>query len=316
VAAFGFACFVTTAAGLAWLIRLWRELPGDEPTLSHGSLWGKLMPFAFWVWVTNWISNSFDLADRYLIVHYGGLSHDAALAMVGEYHSARVIPALFLGLAELLGALVTPHLVHDWETGRREQVAARLRMILKLFALSFTGAAMILMIVSPLFFHTALDDKFGLGQHVFPFTLACTVWTGLAWVSHNWLWCAERSRLVCVGLGVGLVANVTLNLVLLPRFGLDGVVWSAAISRITLLAVVWTLCRLLGLTIERGLIVVAVLPGLLLIGPWYALAGIIVAACGLIPGLALFNADERSQLLEAARRVLDRLRPYSPARVS
>lgn len=311
VAGFGLACFVSAGASLVWIVRLWRELPSDEPPLPHGTLWSKLLPFAFWVWVTNWLSNSFDLADRYLIVHFGGLSHGEALGLVGQYHSARVIPMLFLGLADLLSTLVTPHLAHDWEAGRREQVAARLRLVLKLFGLAFTGAAIGLLIAAPLFFHTALEDKFGFGQSIFPFTLTCTVWTGLAWISHNWLWCAERSRLVCVGLAVGLATSVGLNLLLLPQYGLQGVVWAAAAAKVVLLVVVWSLCRKLGMHIDRGLVVVAMLPGLLLVGPWWALAGTIVAVAGVVPSCSVFASDERNDLLREVASRLARVAPVA-----
>lgn len=314
VIGFGAACFLSAGVALVWIVRLWRELPTDEPTLSHGALWAKLMPFAFWVWVTNWLSNSFELADRYLLVHFSGLSHVESLALVGQYHSARVIPILFLGLADLLATLVTPHLAHDWEAGRREQVAARLRMILKLFALTFTVAGVVLVIASPLFFHAALQDKFGFGQSIFPFTLACTVWSGLAWISHNWLWCAERSRLVCLGIVVGLATNVGLNLVLLPRYGLEGVVWAAAISRVTILILDWVMCRLLGMRIDVGLAVVAALPALLLIGPWWALAGTAVALCGFVPMLGVFDADERRQLKALGHNKWRQFQPLLPGR--
>jgi len=180
-------------------------------------------------------------------------------------------------------------------------------MVLKLFAVAFTGASVVLMIASPLFFETALQDKFGFGQSIFPFTLACTVWTGLAWISHNWFWCAERSRLVCVGLTVGLAASVGLTLLLLPRFGLEGVVWAAAVARVTMLVVVWVLCRMMALRIDRGLVVVAALPALLLVGPWWALAGLTVAVFGLIPKLGVFEVDERVQLFDAGRKLLARI---------
>jgi O-antigen/teichoic acid export membrane protein len=214
----------------------------------------------------------------------------------------------------LLATLVTPHLAHDWEAGRREQVAARLRMILKLFALTFTAAGVVLVIASPLFFHAALQDKFGFGQSIFPFTLACTVWSGLAWISHNWLWCAERSRLVCLGIVVGLATNVGLNLVLLPRYGLEGVVWAAAISRVTILILDWVMCRLLGMRIDVGLAVVAALPALLLIGPWWTLAGTAVALCGFVPMLSVFDVDERRQLRELGRAKWQRFQPLLPGR--
>jgi PST family polysaccharide transporter len=307
VAGFGAGCFVAFAVGMVWIVRLWRDLPRHEPPLAQAALWSRLVPFAFWVWVTNWLMNSFEMADRYMIIHHGGLSSAEALALVGQYHTARVIPILFLGLADLLSTLLTPHLVKDWEAGGRTAVAARLRLVLKLFVLAFLSIAIGLLIASPLFFHTALKDKFGFGQAIFPWTMACALWTGMTYISNNWLWCAEKSRLVCVGIAIGLVANVGMNFVWLPTHGLDGVVWAAAASKLAMLGVLWIICRRLGFGIDRGLLIAAALPALLIAGPWTALGGLLAVASGLLGPVRLFDADERRQLLDAGRRGLERL---------
>lgn len=314
VAAFGIACFISSAVSLIWMVRLWRELPALETPLGLGTLWAKLMPFAFWVWVTNWIYNSFEIADRYMIVHFGGLDAHEALDLVGQYHSARIIPALFLGLADLLSTWITPHLIGDWETGRRDAVAARLRLILKLFTLTFLGGASAMLIASPLFFHTALADKFDFAQEIFPWTLACSLWTGMLMISQNWLWCAEKSRLVCIGLLVGLLANVGLNLWLLPAYGLSGVVVASAATRLLALIVLWLLCRALGMGIDRKLVFVAILPGVLMAGPWWTLAVAALAASGLVPACSLFTADERTLLLTAGRKALAWFERFLPRR--
>lgn len=306
VAAFGISCFAAFAVGAIWIVRLWRELPRQEPSLPQTTLWSKLLPFAFWVWVMNWLANSFELADRYLIVHYGGLTSAEALVLVGQYHTARIIPALFVGLADLLSNMLTPHLVREWEAGDRAAVAARLRFVLKLFVLAFLSAAIGLLIASPLFFHAALNDKFGFGQAIFPWTMACALWTGLAYIGSNWLWCAEKSRLVCVSVACGLAANVALNLQLLPTCGLDGVVWAAAVSKLAMLGVLCLLCRQFGFVVDRGLIVAAVLPACLVAGPWAALAALSVAASGLCSPLQLFDAAERRQLVDGGRRLAER----------
>lgn len=307
VAAFGGACFVSCVLAFFWVVRLWRELPRDEPNLSHGTLWSKLLPFAFWVWVVNWIANSFEMADRYMIIHYGNLAPHAALALVGQYHTARVIPTLIVGLADMFGALLTPHLAKSWEAGEREAVAARLRFVLKLFVILFLAASIVLVIASPLFFHTALEDKFGFGQAIFPWTMACALWTGLAWISHNWLYCAEKSRLVCVGLSLGLATNVALNFWLLPTYGLTGVVVAAAAAKLTMLAVDLLLCRALGMAVDRGLLVATALPAALIAGPWFALVALLVAASGFIRPLAVFDSAERRQLGDAANQIARRL---------
>ncbi|MGC3972476.1 MAG: hypothetical protein QM775_35565 [Pirellulales bacterium] len=101
------------------------------------------------------MSNSFDLADRYMIVHFGGLDPRAALDLVGQYHSARVMPVLFLGLADMLSTWITPHLIGDWEAGRREAVGARLKFILKLFLLAFLGISIGMLICAALLPHGA-----------------------------------------------------------------------------------------------------------------------------------------------------------------
>jgi len=228
--------------------------------------------------------------------------------LVGQYHSARIIPVLFLGLADLLSTLITPHLIHDWEAGRREVVAGRLRLILKLFTVSFSLLSIGLMVAAPLFFHTALANKFGFGEAVFPWALTCALWTGLAMISNNWLWCAEKSRLACVGLTLGLLANVGLNLVLLPRYGLEGAVMASATAKLASLATLWLLCRALGMKLDRGMAFTIAIPGLLLLGPWAALAIVGLFASGLVPKLALFNGEERAQLLAGAEKIAARLK--------
>lgn len=308
VVGFGIACAASSLVSIVWMVRLWRDLPLAEAFLPQRTLWAKLMPFAFWVWMTNWIANSSELADRYMIVHFSGLDSKAALDLVGQYHSARIIPVLILGLADLLSTLITPHLIHDWEAGRREVVASRLKLILKLFNVSFLLGSIVLVGASPLFFQTALSDKFGFGEAVFPWALTCALWTGLAMISNNWLWCAEKSRLTSVGLALGLLTNVGLNFVLLPSYGLEGAVMASATAKFVSISTLWLLCRALGMTFDRGMIFTIALPGLLIVSPWLALAVVVVLASGVVPQLALFNGDERAQLSAVAEKIAARLK--------
>src|SRR5690606_36656308 len=94
--------------------------------------WTKLLRFAFFVWVTNLLTHLFAIVDRYMIVHCAGLTPSEALEQVGHYHSSRIIPLLMVSVADLLSGLVMPHLSHDWEAGRRENVSKRLNLTIKL----------------------------------------------------------------------------------------------------------------------------------------------------------------------------------------
>ncbi len=98
-------------------------------------MWSKVMPFAVSVWVTSLLANLFELANRTMIVHYLPGTAEEAMALVGNYHASRVLPLLVVSVAALLSPMITPHLSHDWESGRRARVSMRLRLYLKLWAL-------------------------------------------------------------------------------------------------------------------------------------------------------------------------------------
>ncbi|HEX5499174.1 MAG TPA: polysaccharide biosynthesis C-terminal domain-containing protein, partial [Thermomicrobiales bacterium] len=247
VGAFGGACALSSAAGLIWGRRVWRELPATTSRSSPGEFWGKLLPFAVWIWITNWLANLFGLADRYLLVHHSGLPEIEALALVGQYHSARVVPLLFLGIAEMIAALITPHLSHDWEAGRRDSVPRRLNLILKCFAFAVTAGSFAVLLSSGWLFGVALGGKYAGGLGVLPWTLTSCAWGALAIVAANYLWCAERPKLASLAMLAGLVVNVGLNLWLLPRYGLFGAAAATAAGNAVLLLVTYAAAAMIGM---------------------------------------------------------------------
>ncbi|OHB66681.1 MAG: hypothetical protein A2V70_14230 [Planctomycetes bacterium RBG_13_63_9] len=308
VIAFAAACVLTSAVSIIYLARLWTALPAAGPPLPQRSLWVKLMPFAFWLWLTNWLSNLFLITDRLMIIHCGGFTSQRALSLVGQYHTARIFPVLFIGVAELLAAVVTPHLSSDWETGQRDRVGKRLRLILKSFGLGLAAAAALVLIGAPTLFHLAWEDRFAEGLAVLPWALTCSIWTGLAFVSNNYLWCAEKSRYVNLTLAVGLLLNVLLNLLLLPYWGLLGAVLATAAARLVALSLLWAINSNQGMQIDRGLLLVAALPLLLTLDPWISLGAIAIAVLGVVPGLRCLDATETAQLSGEAQRYGHRIR--------
>ncbi len=296
VAAFVAALGLTAAAAAVWLGRIWKQIPAAGAALGHRTLWAKLVPFAFWIWLTNWLSNLFAMADRLMIIHCGRMAPDVALAVVGQYHTARIIPVLFIGVAELLAAVITPHLSSDWEAGSKLQVSQRLRLMLKTFALGFTAAAVVVLIGSPVLFDLAWQGRYDDGLAVLPWALICSIWTGLAVLSHNYLWCAEKSRFISLTLFLGLTANIALNLILLPKFGLLGAVLATAAARLVALGFLWVITGRLGMEIDRGLLIVAAVPLLLALGPWAALIGLIGATLGNASCLGCFTQDEKTEI--------------------
>ncbi|HYO24447.1 MAG TPA: oligosaccharide flippase family protein [Lacipirellulaceae bacterium] len=310
VIGYAVACVVASIAAIVWA---WPALVHLEPAperLAHGQFWIKLLRFAFFVWVSNLLSQLFAVVDRYMLVHCANLSPAEALDQVGHYHSSRVIPLLLVSVAELLSGLIMPHLSHDWEAGRRDHVGRRLATGVKLTSIGMLLSGACILAAAPFLFHVVLQGRYDAGLAVLPWTLAGCIWYGIYCIAQNYLWCAEKTRLATMPLGLGLVANVVLNLILLPHSGLQGAVFATAISTVLCLVTVLVLSRRHGMSVDRGVWLLVLAPVAIGLGTTAA-----VGACALVLAAAagtplVFTAEERRELTGAARDSLAALLPF------
>ena len=68
VMAYALSAALLIGPALFWFRRTWRQIPEPVEPLSHGGLWGKLVPFAMSVWAVNLLYNLVGVVDRYMIV--------------------------------------------------------------------------------------------------------------------------------------------------------------------------------------------------------------------------------------------------------
>lgn len=296
VIGFAVATGLSCLAAIGWLVRLTTAEADAAAPLAPRSFWAKLAPFAAWMWVTNLVGSLFELIDRYMIVHHGGMTASEAMSQVGNYHTSRIVPLLFVAVAGLLASLMTPHLAQDWEVGRRRSVVRRLNLTLKILSLSLLGASIFVLFSAPLLFGVAFQNKFQGGLAVLPCTLAYGAWFGTFAVAVNYLWCAERASLASLPLVFGLLLNIGLNLVLLPRYGLSGAVWATTIANLAALMLVYRFSSASGMRVDRGTWLISLAIGALCFGPWVALAVFAIIVRRALVGHRLFTRREKLEL--------------------
>lgn len=313
---YGVACGISATGVLFWARRFHWQATTETAAESHRDFWPPLLRFAVWVWVTNLLSNLFSVIDRYMIVHYSGLPADDSLSLVGHYHTSMLVPVLLVSVANLLTGAMTPHLSHEWEAGQQDKVSARLNLTLKLGAMVMSVAGIGVLLVTPVLFHLSFDGKYDEGLRVLPWALASCVWFSLLLISQTYVWCAEKTRHAALPLAIGLAGNVGLNLLLLPRLGLQGAVAATALSTLMALAAQLLVNRRLGMTVSRGCPLVALLPLGLTQGPAIAAAwlGIYLAAATMTPWI--LSRDERSQIDSLARAKAARWLPRKRSRLA
>ena len=296
VIGYGVATILSAAGALTWL----RDLAADEPATNQhvpqATFWVKLVPFAIWMWVTNLLANLFEVIDRYMIVHHSGLPTGEALRLVGFYHSSRLVPLLFVAIAGLLGAMITPHLSHDWEAGRRTAVVRRLNMVLKLLSLALYSASIAVLFLAPLLFEVAFQNKFQGGLVVLPLTLTYCTWFGTIAVAQNYLWCVERPGYSSFALLAGLCLNIGFNLLLLPRFGLEGAVWATTLANLTALLLVYVFSGWHGMHVDLGTWILSLVPATLWLGPWVSLGVLITIVIAAVTGNRVLTQQEKQHV--------------------
>ncbi len=308
VAAYGLASILSGTGSLVWLRAALAELPADASVPAQRGFWTRLLPFAAWIWTANLLTHLFCVLDRYMLVHWSGLDTAAALADVGNYHSSRIVPLLLVGVANLFGSILMPYLSHDWESGRRAEVAARLNFALKVLSLVMLAAGIAVLLLAPAIFTHAFAGKYNGGLAVLPWTLTYCIWFGIALVAQNYLWCCEKAGLCSLGWLAGLVLNFGLNLVLVPRYGLSGAVLATMAANLLVLIVTCLCNRWAGMRVEAGTWLLLLAPAALGFGLLPATVVLAVALAASLIGERIFTASEKHQMLTLAAALAARIR--------
>lgn len=304
--AYGSACAVTAAAAL-WGLRgaPFADSAGETP-LGHREFWPKILAFSASLWAASTVSNLFETADRYMILHLLPEGPAAALARLGDYHASRLVPTLMVSLAAMTAGIAVPHLSREWESGRRAAVGLQTRLLLKLFGGMLCLASAILLAAAPWVFGVLFAGKYPAGLEILPLTVTYCLWYAMFVILQNYLICSEKTWLAGAALAAGLGVNVALNGVLLPVFGLPGAVAATAAANLTALLILAAVCRRLGWQSDLGVAVVVALPLFALAGPLSLSAALAVSAAWAWYGKTLFSEDEKQVISNYLKQVVPR----------
>jgi len=284
---FTLACWISAVTGSLLLRRFWstvQQVSPQEVEVSRAtggtesSLRGmicRLAPYAGALWLMNLVGNCFELSDRYMILHFmptasdlsGVASELTGQAAVGQYHAGRIIPMLLLSLAMMISGILLPYLAADWEQRRVEKVQQRVRDVLTLVSLSFTAGSSVAILAGPWVFEVLLQGRYAQGLGLMPMALCFCTWSAMVTIGQTYLWTVERGKWVPLAMFAGLVSNLLLNALLLPRIGLDGAVIATLCSHGVVMVGVWIAMYKCGYRSGASWVLISLLPLTLLASP-------------------------------------------------
>ena len=297
------------AAILAYVVsrRTLQPVAGDETKLSSRAMWVRVGPFIGWFCLSDLMVNLFNSVDRLMIVHCARLGAEQAQAMVGQYHSSRIIGVLLIAITGMLSTLLLSYLSHDWESNRKDEAQNQLDMSLRLLGLSLTAIGVGVLVFAPLIFAWALDGKYTEGFNVLPATMSYCIWFGLYTVAVNYIFFHEKPGLACAALLVALFLNVLLNFLFLPIWGLSGAVMATAVSNFALLSIACLICHRLGMRYQLGTLVAMAMPAVLCLGVLPASAALVAITWHGVLRRWLFSSAEQEEINTLVSSYLQRL---------
>ncbi len=261
------ACMVGMSIGVwsVWL-NCRAELVQSGP-MTHRELWPRILPFAAALWTTNLLSNTFDLCDRYMLLHFSRGGVEVGQALVGQYYCGRIMPNLVSSLALMLSGLVLPYLSADWEAGNHENIRRRMIQVISVTSVVFTGLGVSALLVSPIVFEHFFEGRYAVAQSILGLSFIQCIWQSTYLIASSYLVCAERAKQFCLILAIGLAINVGLNGVLIQPFGLWGAVVATLVSNFVVMALTFRSMRRLGCAVGARTLILATFPAILLLGP-------------------------------------------------
>lgn len=304
---FGLASICTIIPGIVYLVRNRSTFANTTEKLTHSAMWKRIAPFALWLWFANVLQNMFELSDRAMLVHWSAGAAELAHNSVGQYHSGRVIPLLLVGVAAVLEGILLPFMTARVEEGKTNVAREQLNWTIKLIAISFTVASMVVILFAPLLFDWVLEGRYNDGLAVLPLTMVYCIWFSISIVGQSFAWVAEKGKWVMAATGVALILNVGINALLIPHYGLWGAVIATSVACFALMAMVLELNRWLKCPTDKGVWISAAIPFVLLLPMTVLLPVVaIITMIGLRSQL-IFTTKEKEKLTREVTKVLGKV---------
>ena len=303
---FSAACLIGLVPAF-WVLWNGRDSFSDEgDALTHSSMWKRIVPFAAWLWVSNMAHNLFEVADRYMLIHWSTGTAVEAQSAVGQYHSGRVIPLLLVGVASMLAGVLLPYLSEVWEKGRKDLAVRQLNWTIKLASICFTLGSIVLLLMAPILFDWILDGRYNDGLAVLPLTLVYCIWFGLHVIGQDYLWIAEKGKWATFATALGLVMNLGLNMLLIPIIGLFGAVLATALGNLLIVILLFALNHRFGCKTDFGIWLCAGIPLILIFGKSFAIVAGLVLLVMCVATNLFFSQIERQEIVDLVKKKLGR----------
>ncbi len=161
------------------------------------------------------------VADRFILEHYRNLGE------VGIYSLAYTLGMVMFLVTQSLSQAWLPMFYELAGSQENRPVLGRIcsGLLIFLFAIGCSG-----MLVSPLFVHLALDARYHAADRIVPLVIAGYLCHAIFSLFSLSILQAKRTSFVFSVSLVAFTANIVLNFIMIPRWGMEGAAWATTLA--------------------------------------------------------------------------------------
>jgi O-antigen/teichoic acid export membrane protein len=240
------ALVLVTLGGYLFLSRYLRKAEPDPSATVEPGFYGRLLRYSAWFVIAPVVDILFSYTDRWM------LSRLTTLADVGVYSVASAIAGPLFLFGGIAGRIMLPSLSSEWEAGRQREAMARLNSAIRLNAVALLFVAMSVTVLRRPIILTLYGQEYQAAVAAVGFLMCFQLAHSLLWTLGTYPLLLERTHVPLLCNIVGLAANVGLNVLLIPRFGITGAAIATASAFVVSLLTMMMWATRTGFTLERS----------------------------------------------------------------
>ena len=195
----------------------------------------KIFKYSIWFVITPIVFNLFKYTDRWMIGRFLGMEE------VGIYSVGSNITALVFMVGVVAGSVLMPNLSSMWEEGKQREALAKMDLVMRANTVLLLIGALCLMLVKTRLIDLLYGAEYVNCTPVIGMLLVFWLLNSTYGILASYAGLIEKTYILLIGSFAGLIFNVSLNYIFIPRYGIAGAAAATTISfGITILTIlIW-----------------------------------------------------------------------------
>lgn len=279
-----------------------QKLNSQSLEIKENNFYGKIIKFSIFFVIYPIIFTLFNYTDRWM------LSRLTDLSAVGIYSVASNVSGIIFMFGVVVGSVLVPNLSNIWEQGEKDKAMYMLNFAIKINTLFLLSGAAILFLFKKQIISILYGSDYIKCLPIIGILLIFWLCSSIFWTLGPYAQLIEKTYILVICCSIGLVSNIFLNYVLIPRFGLIGAAVASASSFVVILMIMFVLFRREGLELKTNTILVCILPLMFVLNSIHIFFFFLMLF-GIIFGTNLIlSKDEKNTLYSQVKRAVSKLR--------